>query len=554
MQGIKRKTILPLVIMLVLFVVFSVAVALIVNYDIAVVKEMQTEYLTATQESDQLKLDIVQVQQWVSDISATRGEDGLDDGLEQAEAYAEQARALMKELKARDSMQTSAAQLEQIEVNFEAYYEAGVRMAKAYMGQGTQAGNRMMADFDGAAEQINADIDALNSDINGKLDAEIAKVERSIFLIFLVIALFLLLEFVTMMVAGSHVNRAIVRPIQELQKVADGLASGQLKQKITFQSNDELGILAQDMRALCEMLESTIGDFSACMQQLSQGDLRVSLQAAYTGDFVEMKENMEEFIASIQGAFYQMHQASSEVKQESEQMANSAMSLSQGATKQAASIQELAANVTQMSEEITQNAVEARAVGTVSLSNRESVLASDAYMTKMVEAMNEISATTQEIAKIIKTIEDIAFQTNILALNAAVEAARAGESGKGFAVVAEEVRNLAQHSAEAANQTTQMIQNAIHAVEGGRGVVDLTAEQLQKIVKQTDSMNEKVQDIVDVSDKQAEAVSQVSHGLEQIASVVQNNSAAAEESAASSEQLSGQAQILQQLVNQFQLE
>ncbi len=554
MQGIKRKTILPLFTMLLLFVVFSVAVAVVVNYDIAVVKEMQTQYLSATQKSDALKLDIVQVQQWVSDISATRGEDGLNDGLDQAEAYAEQARALMKELKAFDALQSNAAQLEQLETNFETYYQAGVRMANAYVGQGTTAGNQLMADFDASAEQINADIDTLANDMSGQLNAEIEKISRSIFVIFLVITVFLLLAVLTVLTTSRRVNRTIVKPIQELQKVADGLASGQLQQQITFQSNDELGILAQDMRALCEMLGSTIGDFSACMQQLSHGDLRVSLQASYQGDFIAMKENVEAFIESIQNAFYQMHQASFEVKQESEQMANSSMSLSQGATKQAASIQELAANVTQMSEEITQNAAEARAVGTVSLSNRESVMKSDAYMTKMVKAMNDISATTEEIAKIIKTIEDIAFQTNILALNAAVEAARAGESGKGFAVVAEEVRNLAQHSAEAANQTTQMIQNAIQAVQGGRGVVDLTAEQLQEIVKNTDSMNEKVQGIVNISERQADAVSQVSQGLEQIASVVQNNSAAAEESAASSEQLSGQAQILQQLVNQFQLQ
>jgi len=238
----------------------------------------------------------------------------------------------------------------------------------------------------------------------------------------------------------------------------------------------------------------------------------------------------------------------------SSQVASGAQSLAQGTTEQASSIEEFSATIADISMQIKNTANNADLANREVVSTSEEVINSNSQMQEMKLAMNNINAKSAQISKIIKTIEDIAFQTNILALNAAVEAARAGSAGKGFAVVADEVRNLAQKSADAAKNTTMLIEETVQAVERGSQIVDITAQSMINVVAGSDQVRDFVNDIARTSKEQSDAVSQILIGVEQISSVIQSNSATAEESAAASEELSSQADLLKQHVNQFQIQ
>ena len=242
-----------------------------------------------------------------------------------------------------------------------------------------------------------------------------------------------------------------------------------------------------------------------------------------------------------------------EIKNSSDQVSSGAQALSQGATEQASSIEQLSASIIEISDQVRSNAVNANNATSLVESVGKEIDRSNIHMQEMIRAISEISDKSAQIGRIIKTIDDIAFQTNILALNAAVEAARAGAAGKGFAVVADEVRNLAGKSAQAASETTELIESSISAVLNGTRIADETAESLSSVVTGASKITSLMQDISKASNEQANSIGQVTQGIEQISGVVQTNSATAEESAAASEELSAQAQLLNSLVSKFKM-
>ena len=364
----------------------------------------------------------------------------------------------------------------------------------------------------------------------------------------------LIISIIIAAIMAIRISNRISKPITLCVDRLELLAEGDIHTPAPeITAKDETGKLAEATDIIIKTLGEMIEDIRRVLGAMAKGDLTCHPATDYPGDLTAINTALYSILKSLNDTMLQMDVVSSEVAAGAGQVSDGAQNLSQGATEQASAIEELSATIAEVSEQIRDNSNNAKAAGDLSNEAGVDVEKSSNYMNDMTRAMSEIAATSNEIGKIIKTIEDIAFQTNILALNAAVEAARAGEAGKGFAVVADEVRNLAGKSAEAANNTTTLIENAIAAINNGAKIARYTAESLDAVVTKTNSVNEKIQNIALASDTQATAVMQITQGIEQISAVVQNNSATAEQSAAASEQLSGQAQTLKQLIDVFTL-
>lgn len=360
-------------------------------------------------------------------------------------------------------------------------------------------------------------------------------------------------------VIGSRISksttRSLVGGITELKDAALKMSEGDFDLSLTYESNDELGDLSNSMRKMSSDIKAVIEDTDYMLGTMAEGDfsVRTKIEERYVGLFSGLLSSMRQMRGSLNDVITQINQSAEQVSGGSEQVSAGAQALSQGATEQASSIEELAATTNEISTKVEHMADNAAAANHNTSEVQEQMGRCQSQMEDLIQAMDEISQKSGEIGKIIKTIEDIAFQTNILALNAAVEAARAGEAGKGFAVVADEVRNLASKSAEASKNTAILIDGTVNAVSNGTNITNATAEALLKAAESVKKSAAAVGAISREADAEATAIAQITQGIDQISSVVQTNSATAEESAASSEELSGQAQILKNLVNRFTL-
>ena len=353
------------------------------------------------------------------------------------------------------------------------------------------------------------------------------------------------------------VSRSIRIPIQQLVSASKEMQQGNLSvaDSITYESKDEVGELAASMSDTLRFLSSYVTEIGTTLHSIAGGNLNIHENEItdFRGDFSAFKESLTYILDKLNVTLSDIHIASEQVNAGADQVASGAQALSQGATEQAASVQELAATLGEINEQVQKAGQQAAITHKNTDEALTMIVACDNQMKEMVAAMDEISRSSEAISKIIKTIEDIAFQTNILALNAAVEAARAGAAGKGFAVVADEVRSLAAKSAEASQNTSALIEASITAVQRGVAIASSTAEKLKDVAIGARNNADMVSGISEAAQALATSIEQVATGIDQISAVVQTNSATAEESAAASEELSGQSAMLTDLIGQFHL-
>ena len=359
-----------------------------------------------------------------------------------------------------------------------------------------------------------------------------------------------------MLVLAVLVGNRIAHPIVKLSKSVERMSQGALDEKITVKDQTEIGALAHSLESLGEQLKNYklyIGEISEVLNQMSEGELSISLQHEYNGEFACIKAALNALSGKLTDLIGNIQTSSERVSEFAGNVANSAQSLSQGSIEQAGSIEQLSERIRAISDHVEKSAENTKLANAEARSTQGEVEKADQQMQKMQKAMEEISDKSGEISKIIKTIDDIAFQTNILALNAAIEAARAGTYGKGFAVVADEVGNLAQKSADAAKDTTTLIEETVRAVEEGAKLAEHTAVSLQHVVKGSGQVNDLVNEIAKATEEQAKAVSDVREGINSISDVVQRNTATAEESGAASEELNQEAKALEKQVAEFKI-
>jgi methyl-accepting chemotaxis protein len=346
---------------------------------------------------------------------------------------------------------------------------------------------------------------------------------------------------------GKLISKMISDPVIKMVEVANKIAVGDTDVNIEIDSKDEIGILGGAFNEMIVGIKEQVNIVS----KVAEGDLSFEVTPRSEKDIMGI--SLEATIKQLNNMFNNISQAAEQVLAGSNQLSDGAQSLSQGATEQASSIEELAATINEISEHIHKNAKNAEETKNTSLEAAKEVEKGSEQISDMVKAMDSINEESVKIGKIIKAIEDIAFQTNILALNAAVEAARAGSAGKGFAVVADEVRNLATKSSEAAKDTTQLIESSMKAVSNGMIIAEKTSQSLVNIVEKTNKTTKLIEEIATASEQQAVGASQISVGIEQVSAVVQTNSATAEESAAASEELLSQANLLNEQISLFKL-
>ncbi len=366
----------------------------------------------------------------------------------------------------------------------------------------------------------------------------------------------ILITFGVQVVLMLFVLKQLISPILKIEKKMLDFAEGNMRETIDYPENGtEIGKTVKAINFFQSFQTEIIDDINYMLGEMSEGNFCLDTRCAesYKGDYSQILKSIREINRKLSATLSEINIAAQQVDSGASQVSSASASLSQGATDQASSIQELSATISLISEMINSNAADSvEATERTSFAGNEVVSANE-MMNELVKAMDEISASSDETKKIIKTIEDIAFQTNILALNAAVEAARAGDAGKGFAVVADEVRNLAGKSAEAANNTTALIENTVSAIERGNSLVSEVAARMNSVSDAAVAIAVINGKIAKTSGEAADAIRQVTTGVDRISTVVQNNSATAEETAAASEQLSAQSNTCRDLVGQFAL-
>lgn len=409
-------------------------------------------------------------------------------------------------------------------------------------------------DYVVVANQITQLQDEFLTSLDQRVTEEIKKLETAERVMQVIVFVSMATIVVLQSVSLTVINQKLLKPLVVIKGEMEELAKGNLSSSLALEPDtSEIGMLVYAIGETKKNMNNYISDIDHKLSAMARGDMTVQVDMDYIGDFSSIKTSIEQISGSLRETLSQIVEASEQVLEGANQVSAGAQSLAQGATEQASTLEDLSGSFRSVSEEVAHNAKSTEEVEVMVLQASDAMQHSNEKMTELMSAMDEINNHASQINKIIKSIEDIAFQTNILSLNAAVEAARAGEAGKGFAVVADEVRNLAAKSAEEAANTAQMIEGTVKAVQKGMGLTKETADDIQKIVESTYQINTLVKDLNEGTQRQTNAVNVIEQGLDQVTSVVQTNSATSEESAATSEELSSQANMMRDMIGKFKV-
>ena len=587
----------------------AVIVSLAITIGSSVAEEAEhaaTESLVFNNVAQQMKVDTIQVQQWLTDISATRGLDGLDDGFDQAEksyrsfmTRVESFRAMFAE----ERQARSLAELDRVEAAFESYYAEGKKMAHAYVNGGPALGNPYMANFDASAEALSAALEPFVTEQTSELNARMSLViEKSNALAFAII-IASIVGLILIALTGWGTYRSVLRQLGDdpttlaafAETVADGnftSTGGSHEERRTgvyaamIRMGDNLKLLIDDIDSLIQasakgdlgtradasrhrgdyrkivqglndMLDAAVDpikEAGSVLKQLAADDLTARVRGEYQGDHASIKHSLNDTVDALQDSLRQVSEAVAQVSTAGEQIARSSQAVAQGATEQAASVEQISASMQEQASMAKANADNTQEARRLAESASQSAKTGGEGMKRMLEAMEKIRGAAEGTGTIIREINEIALQTNLLALNAAVEAARAGDAGRGFAVVAEEVRNLAQRSKEAAKKTEALIQESVALSKEGQDISGEVDRSLDEIVGSALKVTGLMAEIALASQEQTQGVDEVKQGLIQLEAVVQQATAHSEESSGAAEELAGQAQDLAHMVSRFKLE
>ena len=352
-------------------------------------------------------------------------------------------------------------------------------------------------------------------------------------------------------ILARRVIKSFTKPLNEVKEAITAFSKGKFDVPVLYDAKDEVAEMADALRTSQSVLQTVIAEIDRTTGAMAEGNFNIKIETNFPGTLKSISDSIERVVKNLSETIDEVKNTMDRVSMNAEQVSSGSQSLAQGATEQASAVEELSATLNDISAMSYENANSAKTAKYNTDKASEQNMINKEKMHEMIQAMDNITSASQEIRKIIKTIEDIAFQTNILALNAAVEAARAGSAGKGFAVVADEVRNLASKSAEAAKNTTKLIADSIEAVERGSEIAYSAAESIESSVVLTGQAVEQITQIASAVERESEAIRQITQGIDQIATVVQTNSATSEESAAASQELSTQANMMHEVLRAF---
>ena len=396
-------------------------------------------------------------------------------------------------------------------------------------------------------------VSLIGDKISTNVQDDIQGTTRYIGIVMIIIIVIIIIGLILITKVVQAIIESISNPVEEIKSAALEMAKGNYDLEIEYTSEDEIGVLADCMREMILFTKDNISNITEVLNKFAEGNFDVEIEDNYIGEFIEIKESLEKIVDSINNTFYDIKIVTEQVKDGSEQVASTAQVISEGAINQAGIIQELIASIGEINEKVKVSTEQANSTNVLTIELGNQIELNNEKMNEMVTAMNKIEESSRNIKSIINTIYSISEQTNLLALNAAIEAARAGESGKGFAVVADEIRKLAEESSVAVKNTEILIEDSISNVNNGKNVADEASEALSAVVGKAKEAVELIGTIAELTEQGAMAISEVYNGIDQIAEVVESNTAISEESAAASEELSSQSESLQNMIDKFKL-